>query len=57
MGQIIFFYFQRKEEHVMDNFLNMGLGNYVVLEDITKNKILLRKYLMDIEAIFLWFFL
>ena len=27
-----------KEEQGMDNFLDMGLGNYVVLEDITNRR-------------------
>ena len=30
--------FQRKEEHGMDNILDMGLGNYVFLEDNTNTK-------------------
>ena len=33
-----YIYFERKEEHGMDNFLDMGLGNYVFLEDITNTK-------------------
>ena len=31
-------FFQNKEENGMDNFLDMGLGNYVVLEYITNRK-------------------
>lgn len=39
-------WFSRKAEQGLKNFLNMGLGNYVVLEDIT-NKILLIQFLID----------
>ena len=30
--------YQRKEDLGMDNFLDMGLGNYVVLNDVTNVK-------------------
>jgi hypothetical protein len=30
--------FQRKEEEEMDNFLDLGLGNYVISEDITNKR-------------------
>ena len=31
-------FFQKKEEQGMDNFLDMGVGNYVFLEDITNKR-------------------
>ena len=30
--------FQRTKEHGMDNFIDMGLGNYSILEDIFNKK-------------------
>ena len=40
--------FERKEEVGMDNFLDLGLENYVVLEDIT-NKMLGMCYILCME--------
>lgn len=34
-----FFFFQRKEDKGMDNFLDMGLKNYSILKDITNKRL------------------